>query len=692
MSSTPASTKATPLSSVKRKSIVYVDIPPSPLHGSGRMFPTPPTSTPLSPKALFHNRGVIVDIPVLMKKRKSEDSEEVPAKKKKTAPKLQDFPNGSFNCHQCGKRRDINVELRCTRLFPRCKTKYCYTCLKNRYGQDASEVKKRGLPMDILSRQINFLECGYVWKCPKCSDTCNCSHCRKAKGLEPTGNLTLVAKKAGNSVAALLAQNPNATGILPGKGQQVVPTKKEKVPKEPKASSSKDTTEPKVRKPRKKVQVPEPTWVEVPTDLDRAETEDRFMLREFVLRFSPIMDISAKHLEDLDEFDTMSDACAKALLMNLLGLIAADAEPHVQTALKRTIKKISGGGINPNALWTNLVSLRDQVGPSSLSFPDPTPATTGTLRTRAGGGITQSVQLIPVFIALVEAAIQGASVRAEIENGAKDMKDANRDYFAAAREENERWVAEKKELTEEKTGKEGNEGWDADGWTAKYKASYKRHKTTLENLEHANERKLQSNAPRFQPLGKDADGRIYYVSSAHTPKKVPAADDRASMKKWSWFLAVWGRRKAEDDPETSKAGSRGTDSAANDDGDEGDQDDNEARWWGFSDPMEIKKLAKWLASTSIGETKEKDGRVKDGKEGRDKGHAHADDAGGDGFLTRASSPLSDVSDSGEKMDMDKTPVDIAGQKVSNMKALVKALNEYADFLQWRVDGEGKGKN
>ncbi len=134
------------------------------------------------------------------------------------------------------------------------------------------------------------------------------------------------------------------------------------------------------------------------------------------------------------------------------------------------MKKISGGGINPNALWTNLISLRDQVGPSSLSFPDPTPAATGTLRTRAGGSITQSVQLVPVFIALVEAAIQGASVRAEIENGAKDMKDANRDYFAAAREENERWVVEKKELTEEKTEKEGKEGWDADGWTAKVRS------------------------------------------------------------------------------------------------------------------------------------------------------------------------------------------------------------------------------
>lgn len=42
------------------------------------------------------------------------------------------------------------------------------------------------------------------------------------------------------------------------------------------------------------------------------------------------MDISTKHIEDLDNFDSLSDACAKALILNLLDLIAADAEPDVK--------------------------------------------------------------------------------------------------------------------------------------------------------------------------------------------------------------------------------------------------------------------------------------------------------------------------------------------------------------------------
>ena len=55
-----------------------------------------------------------------------------------------------------------------------------------------------------------------------------------------------------------------------------------------------------------------------------------FQLREFMLRFSPLMKIALTHLDDLDLYETMSDACAKALLVNVLDLIAADAEDDEQ--------------------------------------------------------------------------------------------------------------------------------------------------------------------------------------------------------------------------------------------------------------------------------------------------------------------------------------------------------------------------
>ena len=54
---------------------------------------------------------------------------------------------------------------------------------------------------------------------------------------------------------------------------------------------------------------------------------------------------------------------------------------------------------------------------------------------------------------------------------------------------------------------------------------------------------IQGFAPRFTPFGTDAEGRVYYASSAFKGKKrnVPSLDERRSMRKWSWFLAVWGK-------------------------------------------------------------------------------------------------------------------------------------------------------
>ena len=48
------------------------------------------------------------------------------------------------------------------------------------------------------------------------------------------------------------------------------------------------------------------------------------------MRLAPLMSISAKHIEELDEFETLSDAAAKSLILNLLSLIAADTEKEYQ--------------------------------------------------------------------------------------------------------------------------------------------------------------------------------------------------------------------------------------------------------------------------------------------------------------------------------------------------------------------------
>ncbi len=50
-------------------------------------------------------------------------------------------------------------------------------------------------------------------------------------------------------------------------------------------------------------------------------------IREFFLRFSPLMDISQSNLESLDDFEHLGDGATKSYIVQLLSLIAADA-PH----------------------------------------------------------------------------------------------------------------------------------------------------------------------------------------------------------------------------------------------------------------------------------------------------------------------------------------------------------------------------
>lgn len=148
----------------------------------------------------------------------------------------------------------------------------------------------------------------------------------------PYSNLTLIARKTGvASVAQALANDPDATGILPGKGQQVEPPSKPA-----KKISDAVSTEVK-RKTKQHKPLPIVKWTRLRTSLTIEGAQTRMQIREFVLRFAPIMSntISKTHLEelaniggpaksDLDEEEIVpwvSENCTKSVIMGLLGLL-----------------------------------------------------------------------------------------------------------------------------------------------------------------------------------------------------------------------------------------------------------------------------------------------------------------------------------------------------------------------------------
>ncbi len=187
------------------------------------------------------------------------------------------------------------------------------------------------------------------------------------------------------------------------------------------------------------------------------------------------------------------------------------------------------------------------------------------------------------------------------------------------------------------------------------------HKQILNELEQVRAQEVQPFAPRFRPLGKDSQGRVYYVSTSFNSKKIPSASERANLIKWSWFLAVWG-----------KGGTKSAETKAS-----SDKDDNERgqedRWWGFAEPVEIKKLAKWLEADA------NFGRKHKGK-GNEKLEACGISKGG----ISSGDPISNSCGDEDRMEVDVESADrsLVTPEI-DIKNLVKDLNEYADFLSWQ---------
>lgn len=540
-------------------------------------------------------------------------------------------------------------------------------------------------------------------------------------------------------------------GVLRGKGQQLVPEKKPRVVKKVMASaastlSTKDLATrptrplPKPRGPKTKPApspkpVPKPLWTRVPTVLDRTNAEARIHIREFALRFSSLLNLAKGHLDELEEISGetvadeeevelvgwVSEACVKALILGLLSVLADGCDSEgISKITKDTMKEIRTSGANLNRIWAALAALRNglQSVPSTpFNVPDPMPPpSTVTFRSTRSGiqgkstdigvNIAYSAQLVPVIAALVGSAIQTRPVREEIEHGVAEEKQLVKDVREAVVEENNRW----KDRT-------------ASGAQAKgsVKAERAGHKQTLQDLEHAHSVAQTACIPRYNMLGQDHEGRVYYALTPGEAEREAAIrliagkdgkvklhrkrgglteEDRRDMNRWSWFVAVWGKLpggavkvESEDDSE--------------------DEDEDRNAWWGFWDPQEITKVADWIAfKCELGDAKSKPSARSVAGSAVDKGKAVEGRASTYDTLatgsslagSREPSPLSDLS-SDEDSDMDGDDsdeedtedlyagmrTDPQGRPVSNrheLRELVKNLEGYANLLQWRIHRVG----
>ncbi|KAG2059155.1 hypothetical protein BDR06DRAFT_949813 [Suillus hirtellus] len=700
---------------VRRLSQVFVEIPSSELHKPSIPASSDPTRTVSNRKENALRASISQNTMSKSSKRKTDETIDKKAKRSKLETTIikptaarrplpnatSDFPNGFVYCHQCRQKRDTALAVQCTRedakLKRQCNTKYCGPCLKNRYGLVHQDILSTSI-VPAAEKKRHVSSEGYFFKCPRCEQTCNCVRCRKAKGPQSTGNLTIGTRKSGlQSAADLFLQDPAAAGPIAGKPvaekSRTANSTLQQTASATSRSRSRSTKNPAhistpapfpTQKP-----LPKALWTPVRTHLSLQGAEARIYIREFALRFLPL---SRSHHDELEvlsrsrrDFDDdgedgdlepwVSEGCMKALLIALLGMIEVDVKIlsttasalHQQVFLFKIVNTLS-----------TLSALPSLALPSPTTAPEHLLQNAPIIRTRSAHTsshtkemgketdwpeIVRTSQLVPVVSVLVDHALQGKAVRDALEEGAKDAKELTRQSLevkkAFDRAEKERKKKERAEM-EQKTkdmkaqakdkkakgkggasAKEKEKEKDGVKGQEKEKAAKDLEDTPMHTLtpQTALTLALSSCTQRIIPLGRDSEGRVYWAltpgrgerdtsreyltsnievgerdegtktkshkAKSKSPWTPPSLSERASHKRWSWFIAVWGVRpgveerldppKDDDCSEDDFESESDLDSECDEDEDKPRKAKTERpRWYAFSNPGEIFKLAEWV--------------------------------------------------------------------------------------------------
>ena len=426
--------------------------------------------------------------------------------------------------------------------------------------------------------------------------------------------------------------------------------------------------------------IPKPLWSLVSTPLTFDGAVERMHIREFLLRFAHLTDIARSHLEELEELAAsdpyleaaeddeesdapqlvgwISEAALRAILIGVLNLLSNDASeseehedrgadngPGDASALTTAIQQVKSSGSHLSKMWSALETLRSS---SSLTFPDALPAPANALQrsTRTSRNspsaptVVSTSQLVPVVAALAEAALRTRAVQDDFERAATQERDLARAARELAATENARHKASKEAILAKDKRK---------GIRAEQHAERSAHEAALAGVECAHRLAAAECVPRFGPLGRDAEGRVYFAVTPGVVEREAAVEmleggrggvrfgrrkgvvergERERMRFWSWFVAVWGKKPegalvaqsrgagAEEaaDGGEKKEGESAEEVASKEEKKDGESvekvavegqkkpdggahlaDEDTAQWWGFWEPEEVAKLAEWLA-------------------------------------------------------------------------------------------------
>ncbi|KAG8797967.1 hypothetical protein FRC16_008273 [Serendipita sp. 398] len=296
-------------------------------------------------------------------------------------------------------------------------------------------------------------------------------------------------------------------------------------------------------------------------------------------------------------------------------------------------RKVRGRGMSFYDILCHLQQLRHKTGLNIPNLVNDLKVEPHTINADA---------LIPVMLGLIDDLLQTRAVRSELDKFKTEMADVRKGYYAAVKEEKERWAGIRVPMMEEK--KKGGPSYDAEKWKKKFEAAKAKHDANEHAIKFDYVKNQAAIAPRYTPL-VDKEGRTYYI---HTPstRKPPAKSSRDEFMKWTWFVAVWGKL-----PEDAKRIDIPSDVKKEEEG-----------WWGFGEAAECELLAKWIQFKA--EEAEETERA-------------------------ASSKNSSDDDSSELTEEEEDGDEDGDVRVADSKRLVAALLDFADVLRYADDTLGK---
>ncbi|ODO06462.1 hypothetical protein L198_01694 [Cryptococcus wingfieldii CBS 7118] len=372
-----------------------------------------------------------------------------------------------------------------------------------------------------------------------------------------------------------------------GKDKKVPPATKKKVEPKPKAE----------RKP--KVEPTPPIFEKIATRLSFDDGEQRMALRELLWRFRYVLSIPDRSLPALDDFDRpITEANVRLFSGALLDMIKDEYDAKKSDDNEDILEDLFNfreelryyADLVRFAAIFNLLSeplnLRLPVAPIDrraqndeaglrnlfdLDENSPAPAwTTGFAAPsrRGASKVPEPAEVVKMLLSLAERALTTPKMRGNIENFTVETK-ARREHGNTTKKEVNAWEERKKKLSEERI--KCKTAGETKANTTRTNKEFQQHKLRIAQANVNLRSELHLACLRFESLGTDLDGRIYYALSHR-----PVTDDTRPPVGWGTGLIVWGSaiegRVSEEDNLPSSV----------------------RRWTHFGRAKEVKELHTWL--------------------------------------------------------------------------------------------------